>query len=88
MRIPEVRTTEAIPEVRPSANQSATPSQSELVPAAPVDHSEVSPAASVASQAVDTRDERVAELRQRYLSGSYQPDTTKVAAKIVEEHLG
>lgn len=54
---------------------------------AAVDRSDLSSAASVASQAIQNREDRIAELRQAYLSGSYRPDPAKVAAKIVDEHI-
>ncbi|HWF47524.1 MAG TPA: flagellar biosynthesis anti-sigma factor FlgM [Bryobacteraceae bacterium] len=87
MRIPELGSIEASPELRPLANQAA-PSQQEVPGHIAADHSEVSTAASAAIQDIQKRDSRVAELRQQYLNGSYQPDAGRVAAKIVDEHLG
>jgi anti-sigma28 factor (negative regulator of flagellin synthesis) len=81
-----VGSTEASPEVRAPANP-ATPGHQEL-PEHVADRSDVSTAASIANQDSEKRDNRVAELRQQYVSGSYQPDAGKVAAKIVDEHLG
>jgi anti-sigma28 factor (negative regulator of flagellin synthesis) len=52
------------------------------------DRSDVSSVAGAASQDTEKRADRVKELREQFLSGSYQPDAAKVAQKIVEEHLG
>jgi anti-sigma28 factor (negative regulator of flagellin synthesis) len=87
LRIPESGSTEATSEVRPPANR-GEPSQQELPEYVAADHSDVSAAASAVNQSIEKQDARVEELRQQYLSGSYQPDSAKVAAKIVEEHLG
>jgi anti-sigma28 factor (negative regulator of flagellin synthesis) len=35
----------------------------------------------------DTPNERIAELRRRYLEGSYKIDAAEVSAKIVDKHL-
>jgi flagellar biosynthesis anti-sigma factor FlgM len=79
--------TEATPELRPRTNQAA-PGQKEPSEHVAVDHSDVSAAANAASQESAKRTDRVKELREQFLNGSYQPDAAKVATKIVEEHLG
>jgi anti-sigma28 factor (negative regulator of flagellin synthesis) len=86
LRIPDLGSPKSVPDVRPAANP-APPAQDESSPAVTADHSDVSPAVTAASQALAKQDDRVAELRQLYLSGSYQTDAAKVAAKIVDEHL-
>jgi len=35
----------------------------------------------------DSPDERIAELRRRYLEGSYKIEAAEVSAKIVDKHL-
>jgi anti-sigma28 factor (negative regulator of flagellin synthesis) len=87
LRIPELGSTEAASELRPRANQ-GVPGHQESPENATPDHSEVSAAASAASQDIEKRTDRVKELREQFLNGSYQTDANKVAAKIVDEHLG
>jgi flagellar biosynthesis anti-sigma factor FlgM len=41
----------------------------------------------VASSAPDVREERIAELKRRIQSGSYQMDPNAIADKMVTEHL-
>jgi flagellar biosynthesis anti-sigma factor FlgM len=91
LRIPEVGSNETTPQVRPTANH-AEPDQDESSLAsgsdqAPGDRLDISSAATAASQGIQNHEDRIAELRQAYLSGSYQPDAAKIAAKIVDEHL-
>ncbi len=38
-------------------------------------------------QADDLPEDRVAELRRRYLEGSYKVDATQLSAKIIDKHL-
>lgn len=48
---------------------------------------EFSKAKEVASAAPDVREERIAELKRRIQSGSYQMDPGAIADKMVNEHL-
>jgi anti-sigma28 factor (negative regulator of flagellin synthesis) len=86
LRIPDLGSTGSVPEIRPAAKPDP-PGQNESSQAVTADHSDVNPTTTAASQALAKQDDRVAELRQRYLSGSYQTDSAKIAAKIVDEHL-
>lgn len=44
-------------------------------------------AKAVASDAPDVREEKIAELRKRIASGSYQVDAGAVADRLVDEHI-
>ena len=48
---------------------------------------EMSQAKAVASDAPDVREEKIAELKRRIQEKRYQVDSTKVADKMVDDHL-
>ncbi len=39
-------------------------------------------------QASNPSEDRIAELRRRYLEGSYEVDAAKLSSKIIDKHLG
>lgn len=88
MRIPNLSPAEGTQEVHAPESQPTAHANQELQERETTDHSEIGAAASAASQALDGNDDRISELRRQYLNGSYQPEPAKVAAKIVDEHLG
>jgi anti-sigma28 factor (negative regulator of flagellin synthesis) len=71
----------------PSGSGSADSSHG-AAPARAREREPLSPAIAAArEQALTATEARVAELRSQYLSGSYQVDAGKVAAKLIDDHL-
>lgn len=51
------------------------------------EHSSEETAAVLPEDAAETREKRIAELREQCSKGAYRVDAAKVSAKIVERHL-
>jgi anti-sigma28 factor (negative regulator of flagellin synthesis) len=86
LRIPDA------PAVDPPANlqSAASPARAtEHVPApdAVQDEVNVGPVALAAGNSLDAPDNRIAELRQQVLDGTYKVDSNHLSSKIVDEHL-
>jgi anti-sigma28 factor (negative regulator of flagellin synthesis) len=67
------------------ANDQTSPSGVTGTAAAAVRKQEVLPTDK--TQEVNSSEERIAELRRRYLEGSYTVDADELSAKIVDAHL-
>jgi anti-sigma28 factor (negative regulator of flagellin synthesis) len=86
LRIPDAPPPGASPHVQPVATPAGGAEQAGL---AGSEHDKVSigPIAAAASNTLNAPAEKIAELREQYLSGTYSVDADKLSSKIIDEHL-
>ena len=83
MKISDLSAKNSVSEL--SEKRTHAPAPSPAPPAA--DQVSVGKVAAAASKALEPADQRVAELRQKYLEGTYKVDAAALSAKIVDDHL-
>jgi anti-sigma28 factor (negative regulator of flagellin synthesis) len=76
----------ASPHIQPVATPAANAEQA-VLPGSEHDNISIGPIASAASNTLNAPDEKIAELRERYLNGTYSVDADKLSSKIIDEHL-
>lgn len=84
MKISDVGVSNSISDVPESRNTSA-PSDAPANPS--LDQVSVGSVAAAASRALESSNDRVTELRQQYVDGTYKVDAAALSAKIVNDHL-
>lgn len=86
MRIPDAPAPGASPQLQPVATPAGAAGQA-VPPGSEHDKVEIGPIASAASKAIEFQDEKIAQLREQYLNGTYQVDADKLSSKLIDEHL-
>jgi anti-sigma28 factor (negative regulator of flagellin synthesis) len=86
LKIPDAPPPGASPHIQPVATPAGA-SEHAVAPGAQQDQIDIGPVASAASNTLDAPPEKIAELRERYLNGTYQVDADKLSSKIIDEHL-
>jgi len=87
LRISDASSADAAAQVQPAATPAAKETEHAVAPGSVQDEVRVGSVALAASNSLDAPEGRIAELRQRYLDGTYNVDADKLGAKIIDEHL-
>ncbi len=82
-----MKISDSYPYMSQISSRAAVPAPAREVVKASTSQPESDSVGGVAASAAQARQSRVAELRQRVQSGSYQPDAQQVSHSMVDQHL-
>jgi anti-sigma28 factor (negative regulator of flagellin synthesis) len=86
LRISDAPPSGASPQIQPVATPAGAPDQA-APPGSDHDKADIGPIASAASNALESQHEKIAQLREQYLNGTYEVDADKLSSKLIDEHL-